>query len=115
MRAAERQEASAGWPAGCAAVAAAARLLVNAACRMAESCCKARRLCCRLLAATGLTPLPPFPLPPHQIVLNRGSAGCAQLPPGPPENLRARPGDGEVTLTWDRPRNGELDLTLHQQ
>lgn len=41
-------------------------------------------------------------------MLNRGSAGCAQLPPGPPVNLRARPGDGEVTLTWDRPRNGEL-------
>ncbi|PRW57964.1 peptidase S53 [Chlorella sorokiniana] len=43
----------------------------------------------------------------QEIVLNRGSAGCAQLPPGPPENLRAKPGDGEVTLTWDRPRNGE--------
>lgn len=107
-------EASASWLASAAGTAAC--LPVHAACRMTESCCgRAPTLlphACRhrAEAAARLAPLPP-----HQIVLNRGSAGCAQLPPGPPENLRAKAGDGEVTLTWDRPRNGELNLTLHQQ
>jgi hypothetical protein len=38
------------------------------------------------------------------IVVN--GEGCGQVPPGPPVNLRATPGDGEVTLSWSAPANG---------
>ena len=67
--------------------------------------------CCSLTCAQLLARLSLSAWPPPQIVLNRGSSGCAQLPPGPPINLRATPGDGEVTLTWDRPRNGACVTT----
>ncbi|KAL4448434.1 hypothetical protein ABPG75_005653 [Micractinium tetrahymenae] len=32
--------------------------------------------------------------------------GCADLPPSPPTELKATPGDGSVTLTFGRPSNG---------
>ncbi|KAL4438230.1 hypothetical protein ABPG77_010591 [Micractinium sp. CCAP 211/92] len=32
--------------------------------------------------------------------------GCADLPPSPPTELKAVPGDGNVTLTFGRPSNG---------
>ncbi|WPT17907.1 hypothetical protein PSENEW3_00005909 [Picochlorum sp. SENEW3] len=40
-----------------------------------------------------------------QPVINVG-AGCGDLPPGPPSNLKAVPGDRQVTLSWDKPANG---------
>lgn len=40
-----------------------------------------------------------------QPVINVG-AGCADIAPGPPTNLKATPGDGSVTLSWDKPANG---------
>lgn len=43
----------------------------------------------------------------QEVRLMPGSAGCAQIPPTAPTNLRAVAGDGRVVLTWDRPANGE--------
>jgi len=40
-----------------------------------------------------------------QPVINIGS-GCGDVPPGPPTNLKAVPGNGQVTLSWDKPANG---------
>ena len=40
-------------------------------------------------------------------ILFVGPAGCAQLPPAAPANLKATPGDGSVMLAWDKPSNGE--------
>ncbi|KAL4430603.1 hypothetical protein ABPG77_005843 [Micractinium sp. CCAP 211/92] len=42
----------------------------------------------------------------QEVRLMPGSAGCAQIPPTAPTNLRAVAGDGRVVLTWDRPANG---------
>ena len=42
--------------------------------------------------------------PPLQITFN--GAGCTAVLPDEPANLRAVAGDGSVTLSWDRPRNG---------
>ena len=33
-------------------------------------------------------------------------AGCGDVPPGPPVDLQAYPGDGKVTLQWKAPANG---------
>jgi hypothetical protein len=41
-----------------------------------------------------------------------GPAGCAQLPPAAPANLKATAGDGTVILTWDKPSNGESCVEL---
>jgi hypothetical protein len=46
-----------------------------------------------------------------QTIVMQG-AGCTRLPPGEPASLRAQPGDGSVTLTWDRPRNGKCLAVL---
>lgn len=39
--------------------------------------------------------------------------GCGQAAPGPPTNLKASPGDGQVTLTWGPPSNGAC-VNLYQ-
>lgn len=49
----------------------------------------------------------PHPLSLTPQISFSGPVGCAELLPGAPTNLKARPGDGSVTLTWDRPANGE--------
>lgn len=48
---------------------------------------------------------PPPPPPLQQITVS--GAGCASsLQPGAPQELKAQPGDGKVTLTWKPPANG---------
>ena len=42
---------------------------------------------------------------PINLVNGPGSA-CIGVAPSPPSRLQAKPGDGSVQLTWDRPANG---------
>ena len=57
------------------------------------------------LRYTAHTPPPPPPHTPRQISVS--GAGCASsLEPGAPQELKAQPGDGKVTLTWKAPANG---------
>ena len=43
---------------------------------------------------------------PINLVNGPRSACISSIAPSPPERLRATPGNGSVTLTWDRPANG---------
>lgn len=41
----------------------------------------------------------------QSVQLGPNSSGCLDAAPGPPTNLKATPGDGSVTLTWNKPAN----------
>jgi hypothetical protein len=61
------------------------------------------------VTATPNGPVPepsPEPVPSPEPSPEPVDPGCTSGPAGPPANLVATPGDAEITLTWDKPENG---------